>query len=372
MRSSTQRLRIPMTFLGSGCSLVQHGMPKGQRPVVEQEAIDPPSEAFVRQMISEEHFSGVALVMREGKVVHANGYGSATRKKENSVSTAFHVASLTKQFTAAAILQFVERGAVDLHTSVNEYLPPLYRSPQWGGVTIHHLLSHTSGVPDYALQRDYYHVVEGFASDDTVERMIKEAIAKDLEFPPRTKFSYSNIGYTLLGVVIESRSGMSYAEYLAANLFAPMGMDSSGIHVVGQRPSPNDAAGHRWNEELDAHVPDEVVTLPATAPDGGLITTLTDFARWTGIYMEGEQTVLSQESVGRMVTPVMTSDEASPPFAIGYGLLMRNGVIGHMGFIVGFRSHFIVVPKEKVLVAVFSNNTTNDPTRIAEGLLALQ
>jgi CubicO group peptidase (beta-lactamase class C family) len=99
-------------------------------------------------MVEEEHFFGVALVMKGGEIVHAKGYGKATDEKDNTVSTAFHVASITKQFTAAAALQRVEKGIVDLDTSVNAYLPERYRSPRWDSVTIHHLLSHSNGSPE--------------------------------------------------------------------------------------------------------------------------------------------------------------------------------------------------------------------------------
>ena len=115
-----------------------------QEILMNQDLIDPRFESFLQEMMLDEHFTGVALVMREGKIVHANGYGNATEEKENTVTTAFHVASITKQFTAAAVLQLVENGAVDLDVSVNECLPQRYRSPKWDSVTIHHLLSHTS------------------------------------------------------------------------------------------------------------------------------------------------------------------------------------------------------------------------------------
>jgi CubicO group peptidase (beta-lactamase class C family) len=160
-----------------------------------RETVHPPSEEFLQEMVKEEHFSGVALLMRMGEVVHAKGYGDATSENRNSVETIFHVASITKQFTAAAIMQLVEAGLVDLETSVNEYLPEKYRSRNWNSVKIHHLLSHSSGVPDYAVERDYYNVVDGFCLGDTVDGMVKEAVGKDLEVEPGSNYSYSNIGF---------------------------------------------------------------------------------------------------------------------------------------------------------------------------------
>ena len=341
--------------------------------------VHPQSEEYLQEMVTAERFSGAALVMKAGQVVHAKGYGNATDQKENNVNTAFHVASVSKQFTAAAILQLVEKGVVDLDGSVNEYLPERYRSPKWENVTVHHLLSHSGGVPDYAVTRDYYDVVDGFCLGDTVDGMVKEAMTKDLEFEPGSRFSYSNIGYTLLGFVIENQTATPFDEYLAASVLAPMGMTSSRVHIIGHVPTEEEAAGHRWNEDIGAHAPDEVVTLPVTAPDGGLVTTLSDFVRWADIYMSGDSKVLTEESIAAMTTPAIPIDTTDPDFkdargvpqSYGYGLFLGDDLISHPGYIVGFRSHFIVDRDKKWLIVVFTNNTTNDPIRIATGLLGI-
>lgn len=115
-------------------------------------------------MIDQEHFSGVVLVARNGDILHAKGYGIASEGSLNDVNTAFHVASVTKQFTAAAIMQLVEAGTIDPGSSINSYLPEEYRAPVWNDVHVHHLLSHSSGIVDYAVTRDYYDVVDGFCS----------------------------------------------------------------------------------------------------------------------------------------------------------------------------------------------------------------
>jgi len=339
---------------------------------VKREVVDSASDVFLRQMVQDDHFSGVALVMRDGVVIHAKGYGNATSENENIVTTAFHVASITKQFTAVAILQLVENGTVDLEISVNEYLPQKYRSPKWSGVSIHHLLSHTSGIPDYAISRDYYKVAKGFCLGDTVDGMVTEAMVKDLEFESGSKFSYSNIGFTLLGFVIENRASMSYDEYIKVNLLDPLGMSSSRIHVIGHVPAAAEAEGYRWSEEKNTHVPDDIVSLPVTAPDGGLVTTLEDFAKWAEIYMGEESTILAQEFLDKMLNPAITTEWTGPtgsPLSYGYGLFLGAGLVSHPGYIVGFRSHFIVDRKKKLLIAVFSNNTASDPWQISLGLL---
>ena len=336
-------------------------------------------EAFLSSMVEEEHLTGAVLVMKQGRVVHRAAYGMATADKPNTVKTAFHVASVTKQFTAAAVLQLNSRGEIDLTASINRYLPEHVRSARWDRVTVHHLLSHTGGVPDYGLERDYYQVVDGFCLGDTVEGMILEAGGRELDFEPGTRFTYSNLGYTLLGLIVEHHTATPFEIYLKDNVLAPMGMHDSRLHVVGHRPVPDEAAGFRWSEEDGRHVPDDVVSLPVTAPDGGLVTTLSDMAKWAPVYLGCEQTILSPALVERMTTPVMIApdppilafDESRTPQTYGYGLFVGENLVGHPGYIVGFRSSFVVDRRNEIVVAVFTNNTANDPIKISTGLLAL-
>jgi CubicO group peptidase (beta-lactamase class C family) len=100
-------------------------------PVLDKQVVDVKAEAFLQRMMLEEHFTGVALVMNKGNVIHAKGYGKAKDDKEDEVTTLFHVASITKQFTAAAVMQLVEKGKLSLEGSINNYLPIKYRSPKW-------------------------------------------------------------------------------------------------------------------------------------------------------------------------------------------------------------------------------------------------
>ncbi len=336
-----------------------------------REVLDERSEAFLQEMVKEEHFSGVALVMRKGSIVHAQGYGEANRAGKNSLDTIFHVASITKQFTAVAIMQLVEAGTIDLGKSIKNYLPYKFHSKHWDTVKVSHLLSHTSGIPDYAI---LYNVFDGFCLGNTINGMIEEAMAKKLEFEPGSRFFYSNIGFTLLGEMIEHQTSMPYEEYLKVKVLEPMGMDSSRVHGRAHVPSKNEASGHRWDNKRGKPVPDDIVSLPVTAPDGGLTTTLADFVKWSQIYIDGEAPIISRQSLTKMTTaeiPTEQKDARDTPQAYGYGLFIGDGLLSHPGYIVGFKSHFIVDPTKKLLIAIFSNNTTNEPQRISTGLLQI-
>lgn len=340
--------------------------------VIHQQIINAKVDAFLQKMVLEDHFTGVAMVMDKGNVVHVKGYGMAADGKPNDVTTLFHVASITKQFTAAAVMQMAEKGLIDLHRSINEYLPMKYRSPKWSAVTIHHLLSHSSGIEDYAVTRDYYHVVNGFCLGDTVDGMIKEAMAKDLLFAPGAKFSYTNLGYTLLGLAIENQTKMPFDRYIKENILDPMGMSSSSIHMEGHVPSADEAMGYRFSKEERRHVFDNKISLPVTAPDGGLITSLNDFIRWIKVYKNSDQKILIPSSITKMTAPAIKTGWGGPNGILdfyGYGLFVKDSIISHMGEIVGFKSYFVYDRERDLLVAIFSNNTTNNPIRIAMGLM---
>jgi CubicO group peptidase (beta-lactamase class C family) len=338
---------------------------------VLSEVVEPRVDAFLTEMYETEHFTGVVLIARNGRAIHAKGYGNSVAGKPNNVDTAFHVASVTKQFTAAAIMQLVESGRVNLNESINAYLPEKYVTPAWEDVLLRHVLSHSSGIPDYAVTRDYYDVVDGFCLGNTVDGMIKEAMSRNLEFEPGSSYAYSNIGYTLLGEIIEEQSGLSYDEYMQARILAPMGMTSSRIHIEGHEPADNEAAGHRWDEDSQQHVKDDVVSLPVTAPDGGLVTTLSDFLRWIRLYSGAEQNILGEASIAAMTTRQIGTGHGGAFDGYGYGLDVGERLIGHDGYIVGFRSRFAYARENDTLVVVFTNNTTNNPARISAGLLTI-
>ena len=355
----------------AGCSSDNSPIISGAVDSGAVEVVEPRIDEYLSEMTVKEHFSGVALVAQNGEILHAKGYGTASPGRPNTVDTAFHVASITKQFTAAAILQLVEAGSIDLSMSINDYLPDRYRSAKWDEVSVHHVLSHSSGIPDYGVTRDYYDVVDGFCLGHTVDGMIQEAMARDLEFAPGSAYSYSNIGFTLLGEIIEEQTNVPYDEYIQEKIFKPLGMRLSRIHIEGHVPTENEATGHRWDEDTQEHVKDEVVSLPVTAPDGGMVTSLSDFLKWLPIYTTGNESILSQESIDAMTAPQISKGREAEIDSYGYGLDVGNRLIGHSGYIVGFRSRFDYARESDSLVVVFTNNTTNSPERISAGLLTI-
>lgn len=333
---------------------------------------------FLAEMVAAEHFSGVVMVAQGGQILHKRAYGPASEDQNNHVDGRFHVASIAKQFTAAAVMQLVEMGTVRLEGRINDYVPEAYRSVRWEAVSVANLLAHSSGIPDYAVTRDYYAVVDGWAFDTTIDGMIREAMARPLDFEPGSQFRYCNLAYTLLGKIIEAQSGLRYADYIRQELFSPLGMESSAVHDEGYIASPEDATGLRWDDQLRRHVKDDMLSLPVTPADGGLVTTLDDFASWTTVYKFMEHPRLSKKSFERMLAQGVPPDtyrwperNMRGPGFYGLGLMRSGDLVMHEGSIVGFRSFFIYSQEDDLLITVFSNNTRNDVFRIASALFSL-
>jgi|ERR1051325_4887196 CubicO group peptidase (beta-lactamase class C family) len=166
------------------------------------------------------HFNGSALVADRGSVIYEKGFGWADLEWSipNTPNTKFRLGSITKQFTATLILQLAEQGKLKLDGKLIDYLPD-YRKDTGGRVTIHNLLTHTSGIPSYTSLPGFFQNVSRnpFAVDD----FIKKYASGDLEFEPGTKFVYSNSGYFLLGAIIEKITGKPYEQVLKENIFDP-------------------------------------------------------------------------------------------------------------------------------------------------------
>ncbi|MGZ8843446.1 MAG: serine hydrolase domain-containing protein, partial [Pyrinomonadaceae bacterium] len=198
--------------------------------------------AKIDQLISLHHkygqFNGSVMVVDNGKVIYKKAVGLANMEWNipNAPDTKFRLGSITKQFTATLILQLVEQGKIKLDGKLIDYLPD-YRKDTGAKVTVHNLLSHTSGIPSYTSLPGFFANVS--RNPFTVDEFIKKYTSGDLEFEPGTKFVYDNSGYFLLGAIIEKVTGKPYEQVLKENIFDPVGMKNSGYDqwktIIGKR-----------------------------------------------------------------------------------------------------------------------------------------
>lgn len=312
------------------------------------------ADSHIAAYVQQNRFQGSALVAKGGKILLSKGYGLANEEHDipNKPNTKFRLGSITKQFTAVAILQLQEQGKLNVKDPVSKYIPD---SPEaWKKVTIHHLLSHTSGIPSYTSTPDYgKRMRESSKPLDFIARF-KD---KPLEFEPGSKFNYSNSGYFLLGVIIEQVSGKSYEAYLRENIFAKLDMQDSG-YDWDSKILKNRAAAYETGPDGK---PRNAQFLDMGQPyaAGSLYSTVEDLYRWDrALYTEK---VISRKSLESAWTPVIDK--------YGYGWIMdkiagEHRIITHGGGINGFTTTMIRLPEDDAFVAVFSNHESQATGRI--------
>lgn len=307
-------------------------------------------------------FIGSALVAKGGKVLLEKGYGSANIELDvpNGPDTKFRLGSITKQFTATAIMQLNEQGKLGLDDAACKYLDNCPGA--WKPVTIRHLLTHTSGIPSYTNDKQFPTPTFMRIPLSPVE-VVMLTKDKPMEFDPGTKWNYDNTGYVLLGVIIEMASGEKYADYLRKHIFDPLEMKDSGYDVT-QTILKNRAAGYEpapGGKFKNAEYLD--MSLPHAA--GSLYSTTRDLYKWDrALYTEK---VVSRASKEAMFT-VTKSD-----YGFGWMLAPQFGhkQIGHGGGINGFSTYVARYPDDDAFVVVLSNNQAGNAGQIARSLAGI-
>jgi len=306
-------------------------------------------------------FHGAALVAKDGKVILKKGYGMANigLGVPNSPEMKFQIGSITKQFTAAAVLKLEEKGLLDLNDPITKHLSD-YPAESGDKITIHHLLSHTSGIPNYTNMPG---VMENVALAASVEDLIAIFRDEPLDFEPGEEYRYSNSNYIVLGAIIEKISGQTYEDCLQENVFGPLGMDNSG-YDHRDRIMKNRAAGYSENQDgelLNA----EFLHMSTPYAAGALYSTVGDMFIWDqALYTDK---LLSQSSRQKMFTPNKGD--------YGYGWVIRESFgrkyIWHNGGIPGFHTQIDRWVDDKVCVVVLSNNDSAPAGNISGALGAI-
>ena len=298
-------------------------------------------------------FNGAALVAENGKVIYKKGIGLANMEWNipNEPDTKFRLGSITKQFTATLILQLVEQGKIKLDGKVSDYLPE-YRQDTGAKITIHHLLSHTSGVPNYTAALGFFENVS--RNPFKVDDFIKKYASGDLEFEPGAKFNYSNSGYFLLGAIIEKVTGKPYEQVLKERITDPLGMKNTGYDHYGSILSKR-AAGYIKTPGGYQNAPYLDMTIPYAA--GSLYSTVEDLYLWDQA-LYGDK-VLSAASKELMFKPNLEN--------YGYGFSIRKATLGpskivvpvieHNGGINGFNTTIVRLVGDKRLVVLLDNTS---------------
>lgn len=325
--------------------------------VTEGEALD----AYVRAYAGAGLFMGAVLVARDDEVLLSQGYGWAdvANGVPNTPSTRFRLGSVTKGFTAAAILQLQEAGLLSVDDPISQYLPDY---PGGDRITVHHLLNHTSGVPNYIALEDIFdrvlHPIE-------MDELIALFSPLELEFPPGQQHRYSNSGYVLLTKIVEQVSGQRYADYVQEHLLEPAGMARSGYAFYGDALEGDRAVGYHFTGEEYLPTPRWDTSWAVGA--GALYSTAEDMYHW--IQALDTDTLLGEDSRRALFTPGGAAD------FYGYGwyaidFLGRRRVL-HGGYVFGFRSDVTRYPDDGITIVVLSNLDRAPTRQMSEDLAAV-
>jgi CubicO group peptidase (beta-lactamase class C family) len=298
-------------------------------------------------------FNGSVLVAENGKVIYKKGFGLANMEWNipNTPETRFRLGSITKQFTATLILQLVEQGKIKLDGKLSDYLPD-YRKDVGEKVTIHQLLTHTSGIPSYT-------GLPGFIRDVSrnpyaVDEFVKKFASNDLEFEPGSKFSYNNSGYFLLGAIIEKITGRPYEQVIKEKIFEPLGMKNSGYDHAATILEKR-ASGYIKTRDGYLNAPYLDMSLPYAA--GSLYSTVEDLFLWDqALYTDR---LLSEQSKAVMYKPYLQN------YAYGWVITkakLGSGPetvtsIGHNGGINGFNTLLVRYPEQRNLIVLLDNTS---------------
>lgn len=318
------------------------------------------ADEYLKTSVKLDQFIGSVLVAKNGVPIFSRGYGMANIELNvpNTPNTVFKIASLTKQFTAMAIMQLQERGKLKISDPICKYLDDCPSA--WQPIIIRQLLTHTSGIPNFSSLPDW----DEKLSIQSYKKFELVKIFRDLplQFAPGENYRYSNSAYYLLGLIIEKASGKSYQEFLRANIFAPLGMKSTQLDNP-YRLTPNLANGYYWY--LNSFVKAPYHNPSSSYSGGGLVSTVGDLLLW-------DQSLYTEKLVSRK-----SLDEIFTPFKRNYGFgwivekkFNRNS-IGHSGSFNGFSTYIQRFPDEKVTVIILSNSDEASATKIANSLSAI-
>ena len=289
-------------------------------------------------------FSGSVLVAKEGEVLFKKGYGYANieHKVSNTSETKFRIWSITKQFTAVAILMLEEKGLIDVKDSIKKYFPEYTEFDE--RITIHHLLTHTSGIFNYSNVADIHKRLHKLPL--THEEVIGLFKDRPLEYQPGEGWNYCNSGYHLLGLIIEKVSGKTYSEFLKENIFDPIGMKNTGVDD-NRTILPNMATGYYLNDDRLIHC--EYVDMNIVYSSGAMYSTVEDMYLWDQALLS--EKLIKKESLERMNTPYKDG--------YGYGVFIEDKYgrrnVNHGGGCEGFLTELHRYIDDKVSIVILSN-----------------
>lgn len=307
---------------------------------------------------------GAFLVSRKGNIIYEKAFGKANLELDVDMTTdnVFQIGSMTKQFTAVSILILEQQGKLKVNDPVSKYIPDY---PSGNTITIHHLLTHTSGIKDFTKMKALSEIAQKEMSPKMMVDFFK---SEPVDFQPGEKFDYNNSGYVLLGYLIELVSGEKYEDFVKKNIFEKAGMNHS-FYASDRKIIKNRAYG--YHEKSDGFVNKTVISFSVPFASGSLMSTVEDMLRWQEA-INGNLILDAAHTRKAFTKYKLNSGEE---FSYGYGWHLKdiNGVPDreHGGSVFGFKSMAVYIPERDIYVVGFSNCDCHSPTQIIKDMAGL-
>lgn len=306
-----------------------------------------------------------ALVAKKGQIIYKKAFGMANLELNVPMQPdmVFRIGSITKQFTAVAILQLMEQGKLSLQDEITKFIPDY--PTQAYKITIEHLLTHTSGIKSYTNVPEFQKYIRTDMKPSEVIDMFKNL---PMEFAPGTKWNYNNSGYFLLGYIIEKVSGKSYPEYIEENFFKPLGMTNT-LYGSDSKIVKNRAWGYQPDVNGIKNADMMSMSLPYAA--GSIQSTVEDLFRWNQAVHSYK--LVKKETLEKAFTEYKLADGKGTKYGYGWSFsqIQDSRTIEHGGGINGYLTNALYLPAEDIFVAVFSNNNAKSPAFVSNLMAAV-
>lgn len=333
-------------------------------PLFSQDLSEKADKIIKTEFNEKDGHGGVFMISKKGKPIYEKAFGVANLELNVEMQTknVFQIGSMTKQFTAVAVLILEQEGKLNTSDLVSKYIPDY---PNGNKINIHQLLTHTSGIKDFTKTKGLSEIAQ---KEMTPKMMVDFFKSETADFKPGEKFEYNNSGYVVLGYIIELVSGKTYEDFIKSNIFDKIGMDNS-YYATDRKIIKNRAYG--YHQKSYGYVNKSVISFSVPYASGSLMSTLEDMLKWQNSL--NQNLLLNKKEAAKAFTKYKLNNGEEIEYGYGWHLKNINGIPTreHGGSIFGFKSMGVYIPSEDIYVLGFSNCDCNSPTQIVKDIAEL-
>lgn len=333
-------------------------------PLFSQDLSEKADNIIKAEFNEKEGPGGVFMISKKGKPIYEKAFGSANLELNVGMLTknVFQIGSMTKQFTAVAVLILEQEGKLNTSDLVSKYIPDY---PNGNKISIHQLLTHTSGIKDFTKTKGLSEIAQ---KEMTPKMMVDFFKSETADLQPGEKFEYNNSGYVVLGYIIELVSGKTYEDFIKSYIFDKVGMNNS-YYATDRKVIKNRAYG--YHQKSYGYVNKSVISFSVPYASGSLMSTLQDMLKWQNSL--NQNLLLNKKETAKAFTKYKLNNGEEIEYGYGWHLKNINGIPTreHGGSIFGFKSMGVYIPSEDIYVLGFSNCDCNSPTQIVKDIAEL-